>query len=73
MAKLSPVSQKELIRRFRNLGFEGPYEGGKHPIMVRGQVRASIPNPHGADIGPDLLTRVLRHAGISREEWESAS
>jgi hypothetical protein len=30
-----------------------------------------IPNPHGADIGANLLTRILRDAGVSREEWES--
>ncbi len=70
MPKLSPVSQKELIDRLRELGFEGPYQGGKHPFMVRGEVRLTIPNPHGADIGVDLLRRILRQAGISREQWE---
>jgi hypothetical protein len=31
-----------------------------------------IPNPHGADISVDLLARILRQAGISREEWLNA-
>jgi hypothetical protein len=32
-------------------------------------LRLTIPNPHSQDIAPALLTRILRQAGISREEW----
>jgi predicted RNA binding protein YcfA (HicA-like mRNA interferase family) len=71
MSKLGPVSRRELVRRLRSLGFEGPYQEGKHPFMVRGSLRVPIPNPHEGDIGTDLLNRVLRLAGISRDEWES--
>jgi hypothetical protein len=38
--------------------------------MIRRDVTVRIPNPHGRDIGVALLTRILRQAGISREEWE---
>jgi predicted RNA binding protein YcfA (HicA-like mRNA interferase family) len=38
--------------------------------MVRGQTRLRVPNPHQGDIGRGLLARILRQAGISREEWE---
>ena len=30
----------------------------------------TIPNPRGSDIGPKLLGKVLRQAGIDRNEWE---
>jgi len=70
MAKFSPISQRDLIRKLRDLGFEGPFVGGKHPVMVRGTLRVTIPNPHDSDIGPDLLARLLRQALISRAEWE---
>ena len=59
-----------MVKRFRELGFEGPVEGGKHPYMIRGEVVVTIPNPHHGDVGVDLLQRVLRRAGISREEWQ---
>ena len=72
MGRLSPVSHRELIARLQNPGFVGSYAGGKHLIMVRGQLRLVIPNIHGSEIGPDLLSRILRQAGISREEWEAA-
>lgn len=71
MPRLSPVSWRELVQRFRELGFEGPYAGGRHPQMRRGDITVIIPNPHEGDIGVGLLQRLLRQAGISREEWLS--
>ena len=29
-----------------------------------------IPNPHQGDISRDLMMRILRQAGVEREEWE---
>lgn len=72
MSRLAPVSRTELVHRLRNLGFDGPFIGGSHQFMVRGSVRLIIPNPHRQEIGLDLLTRILRQAGVSREEWLSA-
>jgi len=40
--------------------------------MRRGNVAVTIPNPHKGDIAVGLLARVLRQAGVSREEWEAA-
>jgi len=64
-----PIKRSDLIRNLRKLGFEGPYTGGKHQYMVRGEVRVVLPNPNQGDISRDLLARILRQAGISREEW----
>ena len=70
MPRFGPISRRQLIRGLRSLGFDGPYSGGKHPIMERGDITLTVPNPHRGDIGPELLARILRQAGISREEWE---
>jgi predicted RNA binding protein YcfA (HicA-like mRNA interferase family) len=72
MPPFGPVRRAELVRALRSLGFAGPYSGGKHQFMVRGTVSLRIPNPHQADIGPDLLSRILRQAGIDRDDWEKA-
>ncbi|UEC42685.1 MAG: hypothetical protein METHAR1v1_780003 [Methanothrix sp.] len=72
MSKLSPISHRELIRRLRKLGFEGPYSGTKHPYMAKGDLLVTIPNPHGSTIGVKLLAIILREAGIERDEWLSA-
>jgi len=70
MPRLGPTSRTELIRGFRQLGFRGPYSGGKHEFMVREHRRVRIPNPNGNDIGQNRMRAVLREAGISVAEWE---
>jgi len=69
MPGLAPVSWQELVRRLRILGFEGPFSGGKHPYMVRDNLVLTIPNPHRSRISVDLLSRILRQTGVSRDEW----
>ncbi|TVR57420.1 MAG: type II toxin-antitoxin system HicA family toxin [Gemmatimonadales bacterium] len=64
------ISRRKLVANLVALGFEGPYSGGKHEFMVRGDVTVRIPNPHRGDIGVGLLTRILRQARIGRDEWE---
>ena len=69
MPKLRPTSFKELVKGLKSFGFEGPYSVGKHFYMLKGDLRLTIPNPHRQEIGVDLLRRILRQAGITREEW----
>jgi len=71
MPRLGPISRRDLIRALRRAGFDGPYTGGRHAFMVRGQVTLTIPNPHQGDIGRELLSRILRQAGLSRADWEA--
>jgi len=37
--------------------------------MRRGNITVIIPNPHEDVIGVGLLQRILRQAGVSRQEW----
>ena len=60
MGKLKPISHKELVRKLRKLGFDGPYSGGKHLFMIKGNLTLTIPNPHGKDISVELLKRILK-------------
>jgi predicted RNA binding protein YcfA (HicA-like mRNA interferase family) len=70
MPPLGPVKRKDLVRYLRLSGFEGPYSGGRHQFMVKGDITVRIPNPHHGDVGRELLGKILRQAGISRNEWE---
>jgi predicted RNA binding protein YcfA (HicA-like mRNA interferase family) len=70
MPRLGPLKRKELIRLLRILGFEGPYSGGKHQFMIKGETTLRIPNPHQSDIGKELLAKILKQAKIDRETWE---
>ena len=73
MSKLTSVSRNEMVRRLRELGFEGPYlSSGPHPYyMKKEDLTVDLPNPHKQDIGIDLLKKVLKRAEISREDWLS--
>lgn len=70
MPPFGPIKRKDLVRYFKQCGFEGPYSGGKHQFMAKDDITIRIPNPHRGDIGRDLLTRILRQAGISKKDWQ---
>ncbi|HAZ27729.1 TPA: hypothetical protein DCY67_03800 [Candidatus Acetothermia bacterium] len=64
------VSRKELVRRFRALGYTGPFSGGRHQFMMKGSQKIRIPNLHGrGEIGVSLLNEILRQGNIEEEEW----
>jgi predicted RNA binding protein YcfA (HicA-like mRNA interferase family) len=65
--------RKDIIRKFRALGWEGPVQGGRYQFMVKGKRKQKIPNPHrGEQYGVALLADILRQAGISHDEWNNA-
>jgi hypothetical protein len=70
MPPFGPIKRGDLVRSMRAAGFAGPFAKHRHQVMVRGEVSVPIPNPHGGDIGRNLLAVILREAGISRREWE---
>jgi len=70
MPTFGPISRRDLVRYLREVGFDGPYPGGKHQYMVKGELKLTIPNPHQGDISQALLARMLRQGNITRDEWE---
>lgn len=68
--RLLPISWRELVRKLKRFGFIGPFIGGKHPYMTRGNLVLTIPNPHKGDIGIQLLIKILKQARINnKDEW----
>ena len=70
MPVFGPINRRELLRCLKLLGFEGPYSGGRHAFMVKGDITIRVPNPHQADIGRELLMRIVRQAGVNKDDWE---
>jgi predicted RNA binding protein YcfA (HicA-like mRNA interferase family) len=68
---LKSIAWRQLVRRFRLLGFDGPYSGGRHLFMQHGELRVRIPNPHRGDVSKHLVAEILRQASISVQSWES--
>ena len=65
------ISRRELIRRFRSLGFSGPISGGRHQFMKKGSLKIRIPNPHKSDtVDGSLVKEILRQASIEIDQWE---
>jgi len=71
MPRLGSIKRRDLIRYLRELGFDGPYSGGKHEYMIRNGPPLILPNPHQGDLSKGLVARILRQAGINREDWEA--
>jgi predicted RNA binding protein YcfA (HicA-like mRNA interferase family) len=69
--RVGPLSRGELVATLRHLGFDGPETGGNHDYMEGRGRRVPIRNPHKGDLSRGLLLRILREAGVSREEWEA--
>ena len=66
------ISWRKLVQRLRDLGFDGPYSGGRHLFMTKGELKLRIPNPHPGDISRHLVSEILRQAEISSKDWNKS-
>jgi hypothetical protein len=47
MPTFGPVKRPDLVKYLRKCGFDGPYSGGKHPFMVKGDLIDDWARVHG--------------------------
>ena len=47
MPRIGPIRRKDFIYYLRQMGFVGPFAGGKRQIMQKGSQTIRVPNPHG--------------------------
>lgn len=59
MPPFGAIKRRDLIRALKQLGFDGPFPGGNHQYMSKGNLKVSLPNPHKGDISVGLLARIL--------------
>jgi predicted RNA binding protein YcfA (HicA-like mRNA interferase family) len=65
--------RKELIRKFKVFGYDGPFAGKRHQFMRFGHRKIRIPNPHGnQEISAGLVSEIVRQAGIDPVDWDRA-
>ena len=73
MSRWTPCKRRELIRRLRSLGFQGPFSGARHQFLVHGSHRLAIPSNEEYSV-PQLrmmlheVEEILQRA-MSIEEW----
>jgi len=61
------MKRKDLIRHLKMSGFEGPYSGGKHEFMVRGEITIRVPNPHQGDVAESCWRGFCVKPGSARK------
>lgn len=74
MPRWTPCRRRELIRRLRGLGFEGPFAGTRHHFLIFQEHRLTIPTNEEYSV-PQLrmmLREVEEILGrqITLEEWD---
>ena len=71
MAKLPKLTGKELAKVAIKLGFVFDHQTGSHMVFKHPDGRkTTIPYHTGEDIGPGLLTKIIKHGlKITREEF----
>lgn len=72
-ARLLPCSRAVFVRKLRQLGYDGPFVGGRHSYMTKpGKPTVTVPNPHSGDISVGLLSKILRDGLIDRTDFQNA-
>jgi len=71
MAKVVPERPREVIRKLRIMGFEGPFGGGKHLVMRHREhgLKITVPGHGGRDIPVGTMRAIIRAAGSAPEVW----
>jgi len=67
---LKPVKAERLIKVLGRAGFEPVRQRGSHVILRHGDGRVIVVPVHeGEEVGRGLLSKILREAGLTREEY----
>jgi len=67
---LRPVKAERLIKVLVNVGFKPVRHRGSHVILRYDDGRVTVVPVHGGEeIGRGLLPRILRDAGLTREDF----
>jgi len=61
------ISGPEAVKALRRLGFEVVRQEGSHIRMSKGSLHVTVPNHR--QIVPKTLQSILRHSGITLEEF----
>lgn len=71
MPTFGAINRRDLIYYLKQLGFDKPYSGTKHQFTIKDELRLIIPNPHEGDISKSLVSKILKQAQVTRNQWEA--
>ena len=70
MPRLPTVKPRQVIQALQRIGFEIDHQTGSHVVLWRSSdgCRVVVPQ-HGRDLGRGLTLRIIKSAGLSRDEF----
>lgn len=71
MSKLPALTGKEIVSLLKKAGFVVDRQKGSHVFLKHADGRATVVPVHsGETIGPGLLSKILRDAEMTREDFQ---
>ena len=69
MSKLPQVSGRECVKALQRIGFYVDHQTGSHVIMYRDDPPGRIPVPNHKTIKKGLLSKIIKDAGLTVDEF----
>jgi predicted RNA binding protein YcfA (HicA-like mRNA interferase family) len=70
MPRLPTVTPRQLVEALEKVGFEIDHQTGSHVVLWRSSDGARVVVPwHNRDLGRGLVLRIIKSAGLSRDEF----
>ncbi|MGH9344711.1 MAG: type II toxin-antitoxin system HicA family toxin [Terriglobia bacterium] len=69
MGKLANISGKEAAKAFQKAGWLVRGQVGSHLVLTKPGVRINLSVPQHAELGPGLLRKLIKTAGLDVEEF----
>ncbi len=69
MGRLGNISGKEAARAFEKAGWVTLGQVGSHLVMVKPGIRVNLSIPQHRELSTGTLRALIRHAGLSVEEF----
>jgi predicted RNA binding protein YcfA (HicA-like mRNA interferase family) len=71
MPRLPTVTPRQLVEALEKVGFEIDHQTGSHVVLWRASDGARVVVPwHNRDLGRGLTLRIIKSAGLTRDEFE---
>ena len=70
MPRLPTVTPRQLVGVLEKVGFEIDHQTGSHVVLLRSSDGARVVVPwHNRDLGRGLTLRIIKSAGLTRDEF----
>ena len=69
MGRLANISGKEAAKAFEKAGWQSIGQVGSHLVMVKTGIRANLSIPQHKELSVGTLRALIRHAGMTVEEF----